>query len=63
MGNVLSAAPATDFTVLNNNTLVSASVGDYFEIFAEQSSSGNLNLNISAGNGVGCFFGATFVGA
>ena len=63
LGNVLSAAPATDFTVINNTTLVNASVADYFEVFAEQSSGGSLNLNISAGNGVGCFFGATFVGA
>ena len=63
LGNVLSAAPATDFTVINNTTLVNAAVADYFEVFAEQSSGGNLNLNISSGNGVGCFFGATLVGA
>ena len=63
LGNVLSAAPATDFTVINNTTLVNAAVADYFEVFAEQSSGGSLNLNFSSGNGVGCFFGATLVGA
>ena len=63
LGNVLSAAPSTDFTVINNTTLVDAAVGDYFEVFAEQSSGGNLNLNYSSGNGVGCFWGATLVGA
>jgi hypothetical protein len=63
LGNVIAAAPATDFTVINNSTLVNASVGDYFEVFALQSSGGSLNLNFSSGNGVGCFFGATFVGA
>jgi hypothetical protein len=61
--SVIAPAPATDFTVINNTTLVNASVGDYFEVFALQSSGGALNLNISSGNGVGCFFGATFVGA
>lgn len=60
---VVDPAPATDFTVLNSTTLVNATVGDYYEIFAEQTSGGNLNLNNSSGNGVGCFFGATFVGA
>jgi hypothetical protein len=61
--SVIAPAPATDFTVINNTTLVNASVGDYFEVFALQSSGGALNLNISQSNGVGCFFGATFVGA
>jgi hypothetical protein len=61
--SVIAPAPATDFTVINNTTLVDASVGDYFEVFALQSSGGALNLNISQANGVGCFFGATFVGA
>jgi hypothetical protein len=61
--SVISAAPATDFTIISSTALVDAAVGDYFEIFALQSSGGALNLNQSAGNGVGCFFAATFVGA
>jgi len=60
---VVDPSPATDYTVVNSTTLVDAAVGDYYQIFAEQTSGGNLNLNNSAGNGVGCFFGATFVGA
>ena len=63
LASVTSAAPSTDFTVLTGTNIVSASVGDYFELFAEQSSGGNLNLNNSAGNGVGCFFGASYQGA
>ena len=63
LASVTSAAPATDFTVLTGTNIVSATVGDYFELFAEQSSGGNLNLNNSAGNGVGCFFGASYQGA
>jgi hypothetical protein len=61
--SIMDAAPAADFTILSTTTLVDAQVGDYFEVFALQSSGGALNLNESAGNGVGCFFAATFVGA
>ena len=63
LASVTAAAPVTDFTVLTGTNIVSAAVGDYFELFAEQSSGGNLNLNISSGNGVGCFFGASYQGA
>jgi hypothetical protein len=60
--SILSAAPVADYTILSTTTLVDAQVGDYFEVFALQSSGGALNLNEN-GDGAGCTFGATFVGA
>ena len=58
----ISVASSSDYIAFNSTTLVDAAVGDYYEVYAEQSSGGNLNLNRSVGNGVGCFFGITLVG-
>jgi hypothetical protein len=61
--NVSTNAGAADFAVNAASGFATASAGDYFEIYAEQYSGGNLNANYSSGNGVGCFFGAQFLGA
>jgi hypothetical protein len=61
--NVSSSAGAADYAVNASTCLITAVAGDYFEAYAEQYSGGSLNVNYSAGNGVGCFFGCTYLGA
>jgi hypothetical protein len=61
LAHAIAAAPATDFTNAVYSLILSLDAADYIQIYAEQSSSGSLNLNTSGA--VGCFVQVQYLGA
>jgi hypothetical protein len=61
---ISASAAATDSTNVTASTIVAVSAGDYVELVAQQTSGGSLDIGVStSGNGIGCLFSCTYLGA